>query len=97
MDDDNRFNFSATKIIHFNNAETILLYPNPSKDVLSVYLPNIGSPVEINIYDATGKLVLSSVAQDIVTRINVSRLPKGIYILKVTGKNIADQKRFSIN
>ena len=97
IDDDNRFNFSATKIINFSNAETILLYPNPSKDVLSVYIPNIGSPVEINIYDATGKLVLSSVAQDIVTRINVSRFPKGIYILKVTGKNIADQKRFSVN
>ena len=97
MDDDNRFNFSATKIINFSKAETILLYPNPSKDVLSVYIPNIGSPVEINIYDATGKLVLSSIAQDIVTRINVSRFAKGIYILNVTGKNIADQKRFSIN
>lgn len=65
----------------FVSQSSIRIYPNPTSDVL-----NISSKEEIetiNIFDLTGKKVISSAEKSI----SVAHLPKGNYTLSVKHKN----------
>lgn len=56
------------------------IYPNPVKDVLNIDFNN--NDISGAIFDMQGKRVLKLDARN--TQFNVSNLPKGIYILKIT-------------
>ena len=59
------------------DSDNFIVYPNPTSDYLNIESKNI--KVTTEIYDLTGKLVLKSIG----SRINISHLNKGIYVLKV--------------
>ena len=62
---------------------TIPVYPNPAHDIVFVGANN-DSPVQhIELYDITGRKVLTSTD----TEINVSELPKGVYFVTVFIEN----------
>jgi hypothetical protein len=79
-------------------AET-KLYPNPAKDIFMVEL-NLPEPeyLTFSIYDAQGKLIdvilrdWIKVVQNVFS-FNTQNLGKGIYFLKITGKNTAITKK----
>jgi hypothetical protein len=75
------------------------IYPNPVENVLTIGLIYTSNPVEITytIYDAYGNLVgeknLGILAGNSVIKVDVSDLPPGIYIFRVTaGGNSTTQK-----
>lgn len=77
--DMNTWSASATSVI----KASFDVYPNPAKDFITINLLASGSD-EIKVYDILGNEVLS---QNVYSgdRIDVSSLPKGIYILRSTG------------
>ena len=65
--------------------EVFSVYPNPVKDIL-----NINSKVAVDkvvIYDVLGKVVLQEVPGKISPSIDMSTLPSGVYVVKVTIDN----------
>ena len=54
----------------------VLVYPNPTVDVVHIDSKNLKSAV---LYDMNGKKILESNKTDI----NVSQLPKGVYVLRI--------------
>lgn len=62
--------------------DKINIYPNPTKDWLTIGFLNIK---DIVIYNITGKEVLHSINTN--NRIDVKSLPQGVYTLKVTTTN----------
>lgn len=79
---------SSTLATANTNKKEISVYPNPVKETL-----NIGAAasdkVSVVIYDLTGKMVKTSTA----TKINVSNLPKGSYIVEITTGNTTVSKK----
>ena len=66
-----------------NENVAILIYPNPAHNYILVGANN-DSPVQrIDLYDITGRKVLSSTEKEI----NVSTLPKGVYFVTVFIEN----------
>ncbi|AZB01130.1 DUF5074 domain-containing protein [Chryseobacterium joostei] len=64
------------------------IYPNPVTDIL--YIKTQEKVINIAIYDASGKLVNTQFSNG---QVNVSMLPKGMYMLKaVTDKAVYQQK-----
>lgn len=64
------------------------IYPNPVTDIL--YIKTQEKVINVAIYDASGKLVNTQFSNG---QVNVSMLPKGMYILKaVTDKAVYQQK-----
>ncbi|MFT5602088.1 MAG: hypothetical protein ACI9N1_002338, partial [Flavobacteriales bacterium] len=57
------------------------LYPNPTKDLLNIDIPDSYSNLIIDAYDLSGKLILSAVNSNMI---NVSSFADGVYLLKVT-------------
>ncbi|KQT26015.1 hypothetical protein ASG22_04815 [Chryseobacterium sp. Leaf405] len=82
----------ATSEISKDNS-SIAIYPNPVKDVL-----NIQSKHEIlkaDIYDSAGRILHSTSVKANV--INVSELPKGNYIIKLSAKDKSFTQKFIKN
>ena len=63
-----------------NISETISLYPNPVNNG-KVFISNWSGLKTVDIYDITGKLLLST---QIEKELNVSTLPQGIFIIEIS-------------
>ncbi len=78
------YNFKLTKTMNTTEVETldeadkILVYPNPAKDIL--YIDGIKNKTDIKIYDMLGNIVYETLTQN-NTSMNVTNLPTGIYTL----------------
>ena len=65
--------------------EEIRLYPNPARDV--VYIDNALPGTRVDLINAVGQNLGSSILQSNNAKINVSSLPPGFYLLKFTGSD----------
>ena len=72
-----------------NITQKLNIYPNPVKDVLTIE----GTYTSYEMYDAFGKLVLSSNA---TKTINVSALTIGVYILNINTENGTSIEKITI-
>jgi len=75
--------------------DSIEVYPNPSKGIFNISLGNV-QPTKIDIYDLTGKIILSKSAfqsSNIETSIDLSNAATGIYFVKITTDNQSIVKR----
>ncbi len=64
-------------------SQGIRIYPNPVKDILNIEGLQSKQPYEI--INIEGKLLKKGIAQ---SSINIFGLPKGVYLLKLQGRNI---------
>ena len=82
------FETQATSVsIEETNSE-ITLYPNPVKDQLTIK----GQIESVEIYDAFGKLALTSIKNTINTR----SLSNGIYIVNIKSNDLTTTKRITV-
>lgn len=83
---------SADKV---NSAKTLLAYPNPSSDNITVkYKLGKDSQVSVKMFDITGKLVYinssNTAAGNNTHLIKVSDFDSGVYVITVTGNEIKE-------
>ncbi|WP_189663226.1 MULTISPECIES: glycosyl hydrolase [unclassified Polaribacter] len=71
------------------NLITSTIYPNPTTS--DIFIKDVTAGTNIYIYNVTGKLVLTTVVKMNETKINISKLPNGIYFLKIEGQNSPKQ------
>ena len=79
-----------------NNDSGITLYPNPTKNTITVDLSNSKSDYHfLEIFSCTGKLLLN---KEITLKekidINLNFFTNGTYFLKLTGENVETIKKF---
>jgi len=78
----------STQDIVVNDVFSI--YPNPANDIVTIDSKS-GNVNGVRIYDVTGRMVYQEVANVTKLNINISNLPKGLYIINVTtekGENV---------
>ena len=66
-----------------NNS--VLLYPNPTRDILYISLNNINA-VEVNIFSAIGKLVRTYNLDGDKIIVDTNSMPEGVYFVKLITK-----------
>jgi len=72
----------------FSSQLPFNVYPNPvTNGSLTITLAEIGSGVEIVIYDINGSARITKQLTNVVSEIPVQELSAGVYILKVEGHN----------
>ncbi len=79
-----------TSSVNLLNNEKLLVYPNPTKDILSIQTKSNG---KLEIYNIIGELLLSEYKIHQQHHIDIVNLPSGIYIIKlqnITRKFIKD-------
>lgn len=73
---------TGTYVKKNSDGKTLSIYPNPAKDVVYVFAEQ-GSV--ISLYNLTGQLIATQMASEEKSSIDVSALPKGLYLVKVAG------------
>ena len=85
------------------DSDWIDIYPNPSPGqfTLELTLRYTGVAISITMYDATGRKVFEGTefpeGNHIRKNLNVGDLPKGIYFIRIKGKDRVGVKQIIIN
>ena len=70
----------------------ITMYPNPAKDQLRIVH---STPIrQVDIFNAEGELLFSEIPDTEETSLQISQLPAGIYIVKITAEEQVFTKKF---
>lgn len=69
-------------------SEKMQIYPNPASEYFVLSGNNSGEALTINIYDATGKIVISQITSSQKETIALDKLAKGTYFVEVTTQQI---------
>ncbi|GAB4277196.1 MAG: hypothetical protein Kow0068_00190 [Marinilabiliales bacterium] len=65
--------------------ESIVVYPNPAKDIINIEVNNLNNTTELSIYNTIGNVVFSKTidnADRYRTKLDVSNLPRGLYFIQ---------------
>lgn len=76
------------------NIEHYSLYPNPVNNELNIKLPSSLSYIELSIYNQLGQEVWQKTIQSNSKTINVSEFTAGIYMIRLSTKNISKSIKF---
>lgn len=86
---------SATSIENYiTNSVDVAIYPNPATDYLTVTWNEPSEYFMISVYNLTGEELLNLPVFSSRSEMNISALPSGMYLLKLTGSNKAGSHLF---
>ena len=85
---------TSTAGISKNNLLSFEMYPNPVSDVLKIQLPTGTDKAEVSVFDYTGRLVSSKTISSNDTAIDVQKISKGIYMIRVATNTKIGVQRF---
>lgn len=87
-----RFGFTASGLMSYD-ADFFQLFPNPGSDVINVRLPEGATAEVIQVYDHTGRCVLS---EPFSPRLDVSALSNGTYSVHLLGPGVTGSGKLII-
>ncbi len=89
VDMDRTFAYSPVRSLVFDEqARAPRVYPNPASDRLWFNLANAGEPASVTIVSLAGREWSAKLLNDLqAPSLDVSHLPAGIYLVRITGKN----------
>ena len=84
-----------------NNSASISVFPNPANNVVTVDFTSNVTAANVQIFDVTGKMVISSELENVVngknsTKVDISSLVSGVYMLSVKTSNGNAFKKFVV-
>jgi hypothetical protein len=77
-------------------SSLMTLYPNPTTDKIRLSLGGIANGV-VEVLDATGRTVLQQNASAVETELDLSRLPVGVYEVKVNAPRVTASGRIAVS
>ena len=83
----------STDGIEENQQESISIYPNPTKDMLTVKADNLSS---VEVYNSLGQKVFALTANTDETVINMSSFDAGIYMIRINANGNEVTKKVSV-
>lgn len=77
-----------------NSLEQLVMYPNPASDVLFLNHSGNSQKMELSVYDAQGNLKQLTKHSVLPSKIDISDLPKGLYIIEIRTENKIERRKF---
>ncbi len=68
------------------DKDRVAIYPNPFRNFVIINNPNADTPVEVEISDIRGRKILQRTFLSQKYKIDLGKLPKGIYAVKIKSK-----------
>ncbi|MBN8703016.1 MAG: T9SS type A sorting domain-containing protein [Bacteroidetes bacterium] len=89
---------SSSLSVSEKNKNTFALYPNPTADFVTIVLENNLEKVQLEIVDATGKLLFENSFDNSAPKtLNLSNLTNGLYLVRVKTSIGVSTERIVIN
>jgi hypothetical protein len=93
VDIDGHFTYSKTIPVNFGSPDKMLVSPNPANNQLNIRLPKNKRYSSLSITDVAGRIVLQQTitGSTVSIPLDIQRLPKGWYVLAITGDDSQQQ------
>jgi hypothetical protein len=75
------------------NQSPINLYPNPASTEITVEIPDSSAPGSLIIYNLQGQELLSFRISGTITKVDISKLPSGVYFARLTGEKTVEVRK----
>ena len=75
------------------NQSPVNIYPNPASTEITIEIPASLAPSCLIIYNLQGKELLSSRISGTITKIDISKLPGGVYFARLIGEKTVTVKK----
>lgn len=69
------------------NADAVKVFPNPTDALLNVQWSGAFTPKQMELVDATGRIVMTRTATSTNEQLDLSNIPSGYYLLNIRGDN----------
>lgn len=98
---DGRIDYSIIRKVQINGLNTLEVYPNPAHNFVTIKVPDKmkRSGVRLIVYDLEGKTFYSKNinSNTVFENLNVSNLPKGVYLIQIKNEDLSCQTKLVIN
>jgi hypothetical protein len=81
------FNNVVTTVSSFPLSKSLIVYPNPAKDILNVDLGLKFNDLKVLIVDMLGNEIINEQLRNQHTSLNIQNLSSGVYVVKVINGN----------
>lgn len=96
VDKDGTFTYSAIRVLNFEGANTIIIYPNPAEDMITITGVEAGTQLRLLAVD--GQVLSTQTARGKTEIMHVRQLSSGIYIIQaVKNGAVVNAVKFSKN
>lgn len=68
--------------------DDILVYPNPAQDFLIISIPNYSKPINLRIFDLSGKIIDEKEIKNQTEFIDISELSSGFYLIGINSNSL---------
>jgi hypothetical protein len=86
IDRDDKFSYSAVRVVSFVKEKNATLYPNPASEYIFIRTDDLRNIKTVSLFDLMGrKLPLSYSVSD--NKIDVQNIPVGTYVVRIVYKN----------
>jgi hypothetical protein len=75
--------FEALSVINPTLDNLITVYPNPTKDVVTISIKDNSTLKTIELYDVQGRLLQTQLVNDISSELNLAERANGMYFIKI--------------
>lgn len=79
------------------NSIAVNVFPNPTKDVLNIELPEIQNNAQLTLVDINGRVLLIKNLTEKSNKINIGHLSKGLYNAQIQADGKSVSKKIAIN
>lgn len=88
IDNNSRIAFSDIRSATLKSEGTVInIAPNPTKDIVNVTFNNIDVVKNITLLDVSGKILNISTVNEVITPLDLSVYPDGIYFIRINTDN----------
>lgn len=67
----------------FDIQSVFKLYPNPVNDIITIETNSVDN-AKLNVFDVTGNIIISKELKTTLTKLNISNLPVGVYLFRIS-------------
>ena len=80
---------TCSGIDEFGSNASIAMYPNPTGGMTNIAINGLNSNAELTVFNLQGKAILNkTVTNNTVTTLDLTYLPKGVYIVRVNNEKV---------
>jgi predicted outer membrane repeat protein len=83
LDLDGQFDYSEIRSVFYDAKSAVAIYPNPAQNDLTIALSENTKGATVQLYDITGRLVVSENTNQTLYTMDCSKYENGIYVLRI--------------
>lgn len=96
-DKDGAFTYTSVKHAYFNGRYSVMVSPNPAKDLISIRLTGSEETARYSLFNGKGQEVMKGIVAEGAAAVQVAALARGVYYLKISSPGFSETHKLILD